>query len=83
MPIANAAGSAEQGGEQLLRKLRALWPEKKTSEELDEHYREMERLPLERGDLTAMLIAAFLTIGLPLLFIITAFYALFYLLLTR
>lgn len=63
----------------MLKKLRALLPKRKTEQELDEHYRRMEELQLEKGDFTAMLIAAFITIGLPLLVIVGALYGLIYL----
>ncbi len=47
----------------------------KTKEELDEHYNKTQ---LEKGDLTAMIIAAFLTfapiiIGVSLVYIVIAF----------
>ena len=49
-------------------KLRSLAPPKKTKEELDEHYKNVE---LEKGDLPAMIIAAFITF-LPILIVVMA-----------
>ncbi len=63
----------------LLKKLQALLPKGKSKEELDEHYRRMEQIELEKGDFPAMLIAAFITIGLPLLVIVGALYGVVYL----
>ncbi len=68
---------------QLLRKLRALLPKEKSPEELDEHYRKMEEIQLEKGDMLAMLIAAFLTLGIPLLLIAGAIYGFIYLVMVR
>lgn len=50
---------------------------------MDEHYRRMEETKLEKGDFPAMVIAAFLTIGLPLLVIMGAVYGFVYLLFMR
>jgi len=36
-------------------------PKKKTKEELDKHYKEIENVGLEKGDFIAMVIAAFIT----------------------
>lgn len=68
---------------QLLKKLRALLPKEKSPEELDEHYRQIEEIKLEKGDMPAMLIAAFLTLGVPLLLIAGAIYGFVYLALAR
>lgn len=67
----------------MLRKLRALLPKEKSPEELDEHYRKMEEIQLEKGDMLAMLIAAFLTLGIPLLLIAGAIYGFIYLVMVR
>ncbi len=42
----------------MFEKLRALLPKEKTKEELNSHYEQTE---LEKGDLLAMMIAAFIT----------------------
>ena len=47
-------------------KLKELLPKQKPKEELDEHY---EKLELEKGDVPAMIIAAFLTF-LPVLIVL-------------
>ncbi|HBK86657.1 MAG TPA: hypothetical protein DDZ53_11565 [Firmicutes bacterium] len=62
-----------------MKKLKALLPKKKTPEELDEHYRQIEEIKLEKGDMPAMLIAAFLTLGIPALLIAGAIYGFIYL----
>lgn len=67
----------------MLKKLRALLPKEKSPEELDEHYRQIEEIKLEKGDMPAMLIAAFLTLGVPLLLIAGAIYGFVYLTLAR
>lgn len=67
----------------MFKRLRGLLPKNKTGEELDEHYRRMEETKLEKGDFPAMVIAAFLTIGLPLLVIMGAVYGFVYLLFMR
>ncbi|HHW98144.1 MAG TPA: hypothetical protein GX738_00780 [Firmicutes bacterium] len=67
----------------MLKKLRALLPKEKSPEELDEHYRQIEEIKLEKGDMPAMLIAAFLTLGVPLLLIAGAIYGFVYLALAR
>lgn len=67
----------------MLKKLRALLPKEKSPEELDEHYRKMEEIQLEKGDMLAMLIAAFLTLGIPLLLIAGAIYGFIYLVMVR
>ncbi len=63
----------------MLKKLKALLPKEKTPEELDEHYRQIEEIKLEKGDMPAMLIAAFLTLGIPALLIAGAIYGFIYL----
>lgn len=68
---------------QLFNRLKELLPKQKTPEELDEHYRRIEEIQLEKGDMPAMLIAAFLTLGIPLLLIAGAFYGLIYLVFVR
>ncbi len=67
----------------MFKRLRERLPKQKTSEELDEHYRQMEEIKLEKGDLPAMLIAAFLTLGIPLLLVAGALYGIIYLILAR
>ena len=63
----------------MFEKLLGRLPKKKTPEELDEHYTKMEQVELEKGDMTALLIAAFMSLVLPLVLIIGAFYAVVYL----
>ena len=61
-------------------KLKLRLPKQKTKEELDEHYKNIE---LEKGDLPAMIIAAFITF-LPILIIaMIVFYGLLWLLVSR
>ncbi|NLW16314.1 MAG: hypothetical protein GX033_01425 [Firmicutes bacterium] len=67
----------------MLRKLRSLLPKDKSPEELDEHYRKIEEIKLEKGDMLAMLIAAFLTLGIPILLIAGCIYGFIYLVLAR
>jgi len=67
----------------LFKKLKERLPKDKTPEEIDEHYRKIDEIGLEKGDLKAMLIAAFLTLGLPLLAMIAVFYGLVYLIFAR
>jgi len=55
---------------------KALFNRKKTKEELDEHYKNVE---LEKGDFFAMVIAAFLTFLPVLLVTLFVFYGLFWL----
>ncbi len=54
----------------MFKKLRPNLFKEKTKQELDEHY---ENLELERGDLLAMLIAAFITFA-PLIVVISLVY---------
>ena len=61
-------------------RLKLRLPKQKTKEELDEHYKNIE---LEKGDLPAMIIAAFITF-LPILIIaMIVFYGLLWLLISR
>jgi hypothetical protein len=68
---------------ELFKKLRERLPKSKTPQEIDEHYRRIEETGLEKGDLPAMLIAAFLSLGLPLLAMLGVFFGLIYLLFLR
>ncbi len=51
-------------------------PREKTPEELDAHFKNLE---LEKGDIPAMMIAAFLNLILPLLLIVGAIFGVMYL----
>ena len=62
----------------IFQRFRDRLPQDKTEEELEKHYEEMDNL--EKGDLPAMMIAAFLTFGPVALLIIGVFYGLLYLL---
>ena len=55
-------------------------PKKKTKEELDEHYKKVE---LEKGDLPAMIIAAFITFFPVLIIAMVVFYGVIWLLFMR
>ena len=59
---------------------RSRLPKKKTKEELDEHYQNVE---LEKGDFLAMVIAAFITFLPVLLIAMAAFYGILWLLFIR
>jgi len=59
---------------------RSRLPKKKTKEELDEHYKNVE---LEKGDFLAMVIAAFITFLPVLLIAMAAFYGILWLLFIR
>ena len=48
-----------------------LFGKKKTKEELDAHYDQMEKLELEKNDFLAMIIAAFITF-VPVVLIVLA-----------
>jgi len=52
-------------------KIKSLLTKNKTPEQLNEHYTEMEKLELEKGDFLAMVIAALITF-LPVMLIIIA-----------
>lgn len=67
----------------MFEKLLGRLPKKKTREELDEHFDKMEQVELEKGDLPAMLIAASISIVLPLVLILVAFYGVVYLVFIR
>lgn len=67
----------------MLKKLLDRLIKKKTAEELDEHFNKMEQVELEKGDLPAMLIAASVSIVLPLALIISALYGVIYLIFIR
>jgi len=49
-------------------RLKQALPKSKSKKDLDKHYKEMEQLELEKGDFTAMVIAALITF-LPVLII--------------
>jgi len=55
-------------------------PKKKTKEELDEHY---DKVELEKGDLPAMIIAAFITFLPVLIVAMIVFYGVIWLLFSR
>ena len=61
-------------------KLKDKLPKNKSKEELDEHY---ENVELEKGDLTAMIIAAFITFFPILLIALTVLCGLIWLLFLR
>jgi len=67
----------------LFKRLLARLPKNKTPEELDEHFNKMEQVELEKGDLPAMLIAAFVSVVLPLGLILGALYGVIYLIFVR
>ncbi|HOC06186.1 MAG TPA: hypothetical protein PKN71_02580 [Bacillota bacterium] len=68
----------------LFKRLRERLPKKYSEEEVDEHYRKISSVGgLEKNDFLAMLIAAFLTLGLPLLLILAVIYGSIYLLFIR
>jgi len=58
-------------------------PRNKTREELDEHYKSIESVGLEKGDLLAMIIAAFITFMPILIIAMVVFYGLIWLLFLR
>jgi len=45
----------------MFNRLKEVLGKKKTKEELDEHYKKMEEVELEKGDFLAMVIAALIT----------------------
>lgn len=67
----------------MFKRLRERLPKQKSKEELDAHYRKMEEIELEKGDLAAMLIAAFITIVLPLFALLGLIYGVIYLVFIR
>lgn len=67
----------------MFKKIKERLPKDKSPEELDEHYREIERVGLDKSDFLAMAIAVFITIVLPLVAILGAFYGILYLLFIR
>ena len=64
-------------------RLKKLLPKKKSEEELEEHYKKLDQVELEKGDLPAMLIAAFITLVVPILLLLGAIYSLVYFLFLR
>lgn len=67
----------------MFKRLKERLPKSKTPEEIDDHYRSIEEVGLEKGDLKAMLIAAILTLGLPLLAMVAVIFGLIYLFLVH
>ena len=68
----------------MFKRLRERLPKKRSKEEIDEHFRRIEDIGgLEKNDFLAMLIASFLTIGLPLLAIFALIYGSIYLIFLR
>lgn len=67
----------------MFKKLRERLPKDKPPEEVEEHFRQIEKVGLEANDIKAMLIAAFLTLGLPLLAIVAVIWGIVYLLFLR
>jgi len=61
-------------------RLRELFPKKKTKEELDEYYNNIE---LEKGDFPAMVIAAIITFLPVLIIVLLIFYGLAWLMFLR
>ena len=59
---------------------KSLLNKKKTKEDLDDHY---DNIELEKGDFKAMVIAALITFGPVLIIILAAFYGLIWLLFGR
>jgi len=59
--------------------IRSRLPIKKTKEQLDEHYRNVEEMPLEKNDFLAMVIAAFITFMPVLLIAMAVLYGLMWL----
>jgi len=55
----------------MLQRFREILGKRKTKEQLDEHYKKMEELELEKGDFPAMVIAALITF-LPVVLIAMA-----------
>ena len=67
----------------ILDRFRENLPKKKTREELDEHYARMDKVKLEKGDLPAMIIAAFITFFPILIIAMVIFFGLLWLFLIR
>lgn len=68
----------------MFKRLRERLPKKHSEEEVDDHFRKIESAGgLEKNDYLAMLIAAFLTLGLPLLLMIAVVYGVIYMLFGR
>lgn len=68
----------------MFKRLRERLPKKYSEEEVEDHFRKISGAGgLEKNDFLAMLIAAFLTLGLPLLLIISVIYGTIYLLFLR
>ena len=64
-------------------RIRELYPKKKTKQELDEHYKSIESVGLEKGDFLAMVIAAFITFIPVLIIAFVIFYGLLWLMFVR
>lgn len=67
----------------MFKRLKERLPKDKTPGELDEHYRKIEQVGMEKNDIPAMLIAIFITIVLPLAAMLGAIYGLIWLLFIR
>jgi hypothetical protein len=68
----------------LFKRLRERLPKKHSPEEVEDHFRKLESVGgLEKNDYKAMIVAAFLTLGLPLLAMIAVIYGVIYLLFVR
>jgi len=68
----------------LFKRLRERLPKKRSREEVEAHYQKIEGVGgLEKNDFLAMVIAAFLTIGLPLLVMLAVIYGSIYLIFLR
>ena len=68
----------------MFKRLRERLPKKRSREDVDDHFRRIEDIGgLEKNDFLAMLIAAFLTVGLPLLVIFALIYGGIYLFFSR
>ncbi len=57
----------------ILDRLRDRLPREKSEEELEEHYRKMEEMPLEKGDRLAMFLGALMAFW-PLILIVLAIF---------
>ena len=58
-------------------------PKKKTKDELDKHYNDIEDAGLEKGDFLAMVIAAFITFFPVLIIVMIIFFGLMWLFFIR
>ena len=67
----------------LIDRYRERLPAKKSKEELDKHYSEVEKAGLEKGDFLAMVIAAFITFFPVLIVAMVIFFGLMWLFFIR